>query len=184
MNYNNLYILVLLLGLISCENDLNEVNRVTNSASKSLEVITNVEILYSDSARLKVRITGDTLIRYLVAPQGRDVFPAGVKFEFFNDSGRITSTLTANRAERILRKQQVICTDSVLLLSTNGEELLTNELIWDEPKKIVFTDKFVRLSRPNEIIYSYGFKADQNFTKYEIKAISGKLDAERLKNNF
>lgn len=169
---------------MSCENDINEVNRITNAANKSIEILTNVEILYSDSALLKVRITGDTLIRYLVSPQGKDVFPAGIKVEFFNDSGHITNTLTAHRAERILRKQQVICSDSVLLRSTNREELLTNELIWDEPKKIVFTDKFVRLSRPNEIIYSYGFKADQNFTKYEIKAISGKLDAKRLKTNF
>jgi len=168
----------------ACENDLSEVNRLTGSAEKSIEIITDVEILYSDSARMKVRITGDTLIRYLTTPNGRDVFPHGVKFEFYNDSGQVSSTLTAKKAERLMKKQQVICSDSVLLKSVNGEEIFTNELIWDEPKKIVFTEKFVRLSKPNEVIYSYGFRSNQDFTRYEIKAVSGKLDGGKLKEGF
>ena len=86
----------------------------------------------------------------------------------------------------IKKKFQVFSlrTDSVHLVSKNGEELLTNELIWDELKKEVYTNKFVKLTRPGEIIYSFGFRANQEFTKYEIKAISGKLSKKNLDQNL
>ncbi len=160
----------------SCENDISEVNRIAGlGGSGSLETSSDGEILYSDSARLKVRIEYDTMIRFLDQTDPKDVFPLGVTVSFYDDNEEISSILTAKKAERIPRKNQVIATDSVHLISKNGEELLTNELIWDELKKEIYTNKFVKLTRPGEIIYSFGFKANQEFTKYEIKAISGKL---------
>jgi LPS export ABC transporter protein LptC len=169
--------------MLSCENDINDINRIYASQSSNIEIITGVEILYSDSARLKVRITGDSLKRYQTPPELKDVFTHGVKFEFFDENGRLSSTLTAKKAERNYQRQQVICTDSVTFKGAKGEEIFTNELIWDEAKELIYTDKFVRLSRPNEVVYSYGFKSDQKLEKYELTAVSGVLDGKELQKN-
>jgi len=170
-----------LLVLTACENDLAEVRRVAGASSKgSYETGVDGEIIYSDSAHLKVRIRFDTMVRLLDQSDPRDIFPKGVVVSFYDDAGNIANILTAKRAERILRKSQVVATDSVHLVNRNGEELLTNELIWDEVKREVYTSRFVRLTRPGEIIYSFGFKANQEFTKYEINAISGKLKKGNL----
>jgi len=169
------------LFFASCENDLKEVNRVAGTGGAgSYETSIDGEILYSDSAHLKVRIEYDTMFRQVDQNDPRDVFPKGVIVSFYDENEQIANILTAKKAERIPRKNIVIATDSVHLVSKNGEELLTNELIWDELKKEVYTNKFVKLTRPGEIIYSFGFKANQEFTKYEIKAISGKLNKGNL----
>jgi len=173
--------LMLMLFFASCENDLKEVNRVAGTGGTgSYETSSAGEILYSDSAHLKVRIEYDTMYRSLDQSDPRDIFPKGVIVSFYDEKEQIANILTAKKAERIPRKNIVIATDSVHLVSRNGEELLTNELIWDELKKEVYTNKFVKLTRPGEIIYSFGFKANQEFTKYEIKAISGKLNKGNL----
>ena len=187
--FGTLTILTILLFftmmVMSCENDLKEVNRVAGTAgSGSMETSSDGEIIYSDSAHLKVRIEYDTMIRFLDQADPKDVFPKGVIVSFYDDKEEISSILTANKAERQPRKSLIIATDSVHLVSKNGEELLTNELIWDELKKEVYTNKFVKLTRPGEIIYSFGFRANQEFTKYEIKAISGKLSKKNLDQNL
>lgn len=169
----------------ACENDLAEVRRVTGaSVSGSYEEGVDGEILYSDSANLKVTIKFDTLIRILDQNDPRDVFPKGVVVSFYDDNGEVSSILTAKRAERVVRKNMVVATDSVHLVSRNGEELLTNELIWDELKKEIYTNRFVRLTRPGEIIYSFGFRSNQEFTKYELNALSGRLKKENLDKEF
>lgn len=87
------------------------------SVSGSYEEGVDGEILYSDSARLKVVIKFDTLIRILDQSDPRDIFPRGLIVSFYDDNGQISSILTANRAERIVRKiwwwQRIPCILSV-----------------------------------------------------------------------
>ncbi|HQU94705.1 MAG TPA: LPS export ABC transporter periplasmic protein LptC [Saprospiraceae bacterium] len=188
MNRMTFKIVILCIGMVSfmsCENNIKEINRfVEKAASGSYETGVDGEILYSDSAHLKVRIKFDTMARILDPGDQRDVFPKGVIVYFYDNDGAVSSILTANSAERIAKKNIVVAKDSVHLVSRNGEELLTNELIWDEWKKEVYTNRFVKLTRPGEIIYSFGFKSNQEFTKYEINAISGKLKKENIEGEF
>ncbi|HPB53950.1 MAG TPA: hypothetical protein PLR22_09785, partial [Saprospiraceae bacterium] len=91
---------LLVFSFQACENDLAEVRRVTGvSVSGSYEEGVDGEILYSDSARLKVVIKFDTLIRILDQSDPRDIFPRGLIVSFYDDNGQISSILTANRAE-------------------------------------------------------------------------------------
>lgn len=173
-----------IIVFISCENDINEVNRIAGVTAGGMEIGKDLIILYSDSAKLKVKITTPEIIRLLDPSDRIDRFPKGIKIEFFDDSGNVTSTLTAKTAERSLNKKEVACRDSVFLINDKNETMLTNELIWDEQTKMVETEKFVRLTRPGEIIYSFGFKADQNFSKFELKAISGKLNRDNIQNQL
>jgi hypothetical protein len=51
--------------------------------------------------------------------------------------------------------------------------LSTEELNWDPQKQIVFTDKFVVIETPTEILKGEGLEANQNFTKYKILKPTG-----------
>ena len=58
------------------------------------------------------------------------------------------------------------------------DKLQTSELIWDENLKKIYTEKFIRITRPvmGDTIYGIGFETDQNFKRIEIKQkIKGKL---------
>jgi hypothetical protein len=48
-------------------------------------------------------------------------------------------------------------------------------LIWDEEKKIIYSNSFVKITTSDEIIYGRGMTANENFTDYVIKNITGKI---------
>ena len=54
-----------------------------------------------------------------------------------------------------------------------SEEQTENEIVRDV--EIIYTDQFVKITNPREVIYSYGFKADQNFTRYEVNQVKGRM---------
>ncbi|MCB0634214.1 MAG: LPS export ABC transporter periplasmic protein LptC [Saprospiraceae bacterium] len=178
----------LLLGfflLSACENDPSDVAALLATLNPEVEQATEVEILYSDSSLIKVRIQGPTMLTYLDRNDQRQEFPDGVRVEFFSPEGDITSVLTAKYGVRIDSKNQIIVRDSVVWQSVEQEKLETEELIWDERAEKVFTQKFVVITRPDEIITGHGFESDQNFENARINAVDGRIkisDPSKLKD--
>ena len=72
----------------------------------------------------------------------------------------------------------MVCRGNVLLYNAQGEKLRTSELIWNEVDKIVYSNKFVRITRADGDIQGYGFKADQDFKNVEILAVEGEKEYE------
>ncbi|HQU60419.1 MAG TPA: LPS export ABC transporter periplasmic protein LptC, partial [Saprospiraceae bacterium] len=99
-------------------------------------------------------------------------------------AGATTSELTARYGIRMEKQNQVIVRDSVVWHSVEGEKLETEELIWDERSRKVFTHRFVVVTRPDEIIYGHGFEADQDFSYSRINAIEGRLKAGQLEKEL
>ena len=86
MNKKSFYILALFLSVLySCENDKNEVLLLTRKTNQPVESATNIEVLYSDSARLKVKMTAPVMNRF-VSEKPYLEMPKGVNLKFFDDS--------------------------------------------------------------------------------------------------
>ena len=64
----------------------------------------------------------------------------------------------------------------VVLVNVKGDTLRTELLNWDESKQLIYTDQFVRITTPDEIITGTGFESNAEFTKYKISKISGTFD--------
>ena len=165
----------------SCQNDLAEIQRFIKQEETTYETISDFKTLYSDSAVVKVKIEGPTMLRYLDKDKPRQEFPDGMKVEFFTPNKRVTSRLTAKYGMRLEKDKQIIMRDSVVWESMNKEVLETTELIWDEKEERVFTNKFVVIRRPGEIITGYGFESNQDFTYSKIKSVTGQFASDKLK---
>ncbi|MEL6924689.1 MAG: LPS export ABC transporter periplasmic protein LptC, partial [Bacteroidota bacterium] len=137
-------------------------------------------ILYSDSAKVRVRITAPNMVRFLDRREPRQEFNDGVRVDFFNANQRITSKLTAKSAIRYEKQKEIVVRDSVVLESPGNQKLETSELTWDERDERIHTNKFVMITTPDEKIWGYGFEANQEFTNWKIKAIEGELKVENL----
>lgn len=185
---NRLYFLLVCFPfvIVGCENDIAAVNELFRAFEPGVEIATEIDMLYSDSALVRVRVQGPTLVRHLDKLKPHDEFPEGLHVDFMEDDGSISSTLDAEHGDRFTREKKVIVRDNVVLRNTKGEILETNELIWDELKGEVYTERFVRITKPDEIILAYGFRANQSFTEYELRKVVAKLKAdefqEELKN--
>jgi len=169
-----------LLGLAACEEIKKETRQVFSEEDTAIEVGKDVEILYSDSAVVRVRVTGPVLYNRLDRDDPRQEFPQGVKIEFLQPNLSIRSTLTAKTATRRQEKGQIIARDSVVMTTIEQERLETEELIWDEKTAKVYTEKFVKVTKPGEIIYGYGLEADQDFSYWKIKVPKGRIKIDKL----
>ena len=143
--------------------------------SDQLEVVREVNLTYSDSMILRARVEGPKLIKYLDREDPREEFPEGVKVTFYEPDGQVTSTLVANYGIRRARDHRIQAIGDVVFTSVEGEQLETEELIWDDQREVVFTKKFVLITTPEEKVWGMGFEANQNFTRRRILAPEGRV---------
>ena len=68
--------------------------------------------------------------------------------------------------------------NNVHVVNKKQEEMNTEELNWDQVNDRVWTDRFIKISTKDEIIYGEGFEANQDFTSYEIKRITGTIKVQ------
>lgn len=170
------------IGLfVACENDLKEVNGLVLPQQIQVETAYDVELLYSDSAVVQVRVKGPRMLRYLDNAIPYEEFPDGILVDFIKRSKQQPQNkLTAKYALRYESKNEIIVRDSVVWESGKGEKLETDELIWDDKKKEIYTKRFVKITKPDEVLYGYGFIADQDFNHWEITQLVGEMKVEGL----
>jgi len=177
-----LFLVLLAFAYSSCENDLEAIEQIIPKEDANKEIAHDVTLLYSDSAILRVRIQGPIMVRHLDKTDPREEFTQGLKAEFLGSKNRVSSVLTSKRATRYENKEQIIIRDSVVWQSSNQEKLETEELVWDEKNEKVYSNRYVRITNPDEVVYGYGFEANQDFTGWRIKQVEGRIKVKGMTN--
>lgn len=166
------------LFLISCENDPEQVSNLTSLEKGPLESAKEVEVLYSETAKLRVFLKSSQLDKYA----GDDPyieFPKGLKVFFYGADMKVENQLKANYAIRYERKAVMEAKGDVEVVNEKGEKLNTEKLIWDEKKEMIYTDAFVKVTTLDEVILGEGLEANQTFTKYKVKKIKGTINLKQ-----
>ena len=73
---------ILTLAAFACTDPIKETRQVFTQDDVAVEVGREVEILYSDSAIVRVRVTGPVLHNFSGSEKPRQEFPEGIKMEF------------------------------------------------------------------------------------------------------
>lgn len=190
MNKNLIYRLLFVSLLFSsvlfssCESKIAEMQRKLSKQDLQKERIEEVEMLYSDSAIVRMRIQAPILFNYIETGKEKKEFAEGLKVDFYNENAIITSTLTAQYAIQHQRENRIVIQKKVVVKSKNGEMLETEELIWNELQKELYTDKAVKISTKDELIYGYGFRSNQEFTEWKISKVNGRFNVENIDEDF
>ncbi len=167
---------VLLLGACGSSTTREEIESYQQQAdSLSVEIGRNVTIRYTDSARLKATITAPLMERYPQLSEPYLEMTEGLTAQFYDDQGNVSSNLSANYGKHYERKELIELRNNVHVKNKIGEELESEELFWDQKTKRIFTEKFVKITRNDELIYGEGFESNERFTKYKILKPSGRV---------
>jgi LPS export ABC transporter protein LptC len=167
-------------NIAACVDQHVETRQVITQDDVAVEVAHEVEILYSDSAIVRVRVTGPLLHNINERENPRQEFPEGIKIDFLQPDFSIRSTLTAKTATRQQDKGLITARDSVVFKTVKQEKLETEELIWDEKSGKVRTEKFVKVTQPGEVIYGFGLEAEQDFSYWKILVPKGRIKVEQI----
>ncbi len=169
---------LLLVSLAACENDPAAVAAMFPDVRPDAEVIRDFETIYSDSAQIKVRVTGPQMLRVQEESQFVQYFPAGAHLEFYDDAGKISSTLESGYGIRYETDDRVLLRDSVVWQSVAGDRLDTEELHWVSYDRKIYSDRFVRLRQSDKEITGVGFESNEDFSRAKVIAIQGIVQVE------
>jgi LPS export ABC transporter protein LptC len=170
---------ILGLGLFfSCQNDIEIINAITSEIDFPTESIQHIESIYSDSARIEIRIKAPEVKRYGNAIEPFMEFTRGIEVLFYNEQGEINSQLTANFAVYNETEKLWEARDSVVAINVNGEVLNTDLLFWDEEKGLIYSNKFVKITTDDEVLFGEGLEANQDFSDWVIKKPTGTIYLE------
>jgi LPS export ABC transporter protein LptC len=162
------------LAAYGCENDIARVKLLTDRKKTPLQEARNIEIIYSDSAAVKVQVTAPLSERFELPSPYVD-FSKGVKARFYGDSLKVKSTLTANQAVIREKERKMEARGNVVVVNEKGEQLNSEHLVWDESTKKIYTREFVKITTPDKIIFGEGFEANEDFSVYRIFNIKGTI---------
>lgn len=168
--------LLLIIGAVlfsSCENDIEKINMVSKVDNSPVERAENIEVLYSDSGFVKMKLVGTVLERYANADEPYILFPKGMKTLFYDRALNITSRLSAEWGIRYENNQRMEAKKNVEVINEKGDKLNTEHLTYDQADGKLRSDEFVKITTADEIIYGTGFEANEDFSRYRIFNIKG-----------
>jgi LPS export ABC transporter protein LptC len=162
--------------IAACSNDLEKIHEISiqNQASFPIETIKNCEIIYSDSAKVRVLLNATLMNRY-ADEESYIEFKNGLKVQFFDVNGKKESELNADYAIIDEEKDLMLAQHNVVVRNVDGDVLETEKLNWNQQKEEIFTDEFVKITTENEVIFGQGLVSNQNFSKYTIRKIKGTI---------
>lgn len=157
----------------SCKNDPKEIDALVSKQAIQEDRAEDVTIIYSEHGQSRIRMFATEFIRNEIAKPPYVDMRQGLKVEFFDDSLNVESTLTAMYARWYEGKGNVLIRDSVVVVNKKGETLRTEELIWNQDVRKFYTEKFVRINTPDQVMYGDGLEANEDFSWYRIKNPKG-----------
>jgi LPS export ABC transporter protein LptC len=162
--------------LCSCENDVTEIESLTNNKEAPISKGKNVEFIYSEKANVKIKITAPLMEEYGEEENKYMEMTDGIKVLFYDSLKNVASTLTSNYAIHRVSKNIMEAKDDVVVVNDIGEVLNTEHLIWMEDSSKIYTEEFVKITTKDEIIMGEGMEANQDFTKWKIHKIKGTIN--------
>lgn len=168
------------LILVSCENDIEKVKIITSKKAIPVERGKDVEILYSDSAKIKARLLAKELNRF-AEKQPYIEMPKGIKLYFYDSNQKVNSTLTSQYAKVLQFPDNNImeARRKVVVVNEKNETLKTEHLIWNQKEETIVSDAYVTITTKDEIIMGEGLESNQSFTKYKIKKMKGTINLKK-----
>lgn len=170
--------MVIIVSVMGCQKETAPPTLSEGELQTDVERIEQVEIIYSDSAIIRVRLKGPVMLTHLQAADTYQEFTEGIRIEFFSPWGSITSVMTAGYAVRYQSRGVTYIRKDVVWRSIEGKTLETPELVWDERERNVYTQKFAVVTTPVDTVYSHGFQATQDFRDVRLKAVDGSMELE------
>jgi LPS export ABC transporter protein LptC len=141
-----------------------------------LEEMENVDMLYSEKDQVKVKMIAKKIFKL---QNGDEEFPEGLYLEFYDEFGKISSTLQANHAYFFKGENKWRGRGNVIVKNIDkAQQLNTEELFWRRDTKKIFTEKFVTIRDAADVIYGTGLDADQDLSNYVITKPEGEFDVK------
>lgn len=165
------------LLVAACGNDGRK-PKVPVTYTGPVAVARDIETMYKDSAYVKVRVMAPLRNEF---SNGDSEYPKGITIKFYNSKGLHESTITARYAQYDRASDTYQGKGNVVVENhLEKKRLDSEELRWNHMEKRVFTDQFVRITTPTEVVTGMGLTASEDFKQYKILKVQGIFEKQPM----
>ncbi len=144
-----------------------------------LMVIDNLNISYSDSGRVTVKMS---TAKQLKMQNEDEKYPKAVYVNFIDRAGVEYSSLRGDSGSYSRINNLYTLKGNVFFFNRQMQQSLsTEELYWNPVSRKIYTDKLVRIKTPTDNWLGVGMEANQDFSKYSIKKLKGTFLVDSLR---
>jgi len=159
--------------LFSCKPDIKKIEAITINENQPMETVNDLRIIYSSSGRVQM-IMEAPLMKKFEGEKPYMELPEGFLMMFYDSLMQETSRISAKYAIHYQTDQLIDARNDVIVQNIeSGEKLNTEQLIWDQKGQMIYTEKFVKITTQEEVLYGDGFESDERFTNWIIKNPTG-----------
>lgn len=178
--HKTLPLLLVVVFTCACENDIEKINLLNTSAEYPNIIGEDIEVVYSDSARVKLQMFAKSLKQFNNAEKPYSEFPDGMKVYIFDNELGIESVIQANYAIYYNDEKLWHATGNVIAENfKSGERLDTEELFWDEEKEEIYSNSYTRIVNEDGTFYGQnGFRSNQSLTDYTLIGSKGVVNVK------
>jgi LPS export ABC transporter protein LptC len=155
--------------MTSCENNINDVKALSDKTG-GIDIGKDVAIYMSEGGKMNAKLTAPMMKKYLLDSGKMIEFPNTIKVDFYKDSTKIESKLSADYANYKQEENKFFLRGNVVVYTVKGDTLWCKEMYWDQATSKFHTDKEVVVKQHNPIskIYGLGLEANQDLTDIKI----------------
>lgn len=164
-----------MLLLSACENSLNDIAKISSQEeNKPISRSTDVDVIYSDSAKVKARLLAPLMIELDDQNKGYQEMPKGVNITFYDDSLRKKGTITSDYAIRLQKENTITFRKNVVATNAQGETFKSEELVYDQTAKKIYTNKPVTINMGNgDVMQGIGATSNESLYPWVIQQSTG-----------
>lgn len=176
-----MWAMVALMGfVVACSNTKTEVAQGYENVDSLPTLYTrDVLSLISDSGITRYRIEAPTWYMYDNAEEPYWYFPDGIKVERFDTLFQTEALVLSDTATYYEDRQLWQLDRNVHIENFEGRIFDTQQLFWDQHRRIIYSDSAIRITTDDEVIEGVGFLSNEQLTKYSILRTSGIFTVER-----
>ncbi len=168
-NLTTALLVVVVLFTVSCSKDEpDKIEAVKDRKTLPALSATKITTVISDSGITRYRIYTDKWDIYDRAAEPYWEFSKGIHFERFAENLSVNATFNSNYARYYERKRMWEFKGKVKAINLEGVMFETDILYWDEASDRIFSDQFIKITRPTMIITGVGFEANESLSQWKI----------------
>jgi len=160
--------------LLSCES---KIDTLKNTDILTMPSITgrDFETIVTDSGKIQLIMRAPLMETFNNTEDPYSEFRSGMKILFYDGHDEPIASATGKYAKYLNKKKLWELKDSVVVINEAKEMLETELLFWDEDKDMIYTDRFVKITREDQTILGTGFESDSRLLSPVVKRVTATI---------
>jgi LPS export ABC transporter protein LptC len=162
---------VIVIIVLSCEN---KIDFIPKSDLLTLPSITtrNFSTVYTDSGKLQLVLSSPLLEQYDNKDLSYSEFRSGIKVVFFDGKKAPVGSVNSKYAKYTNKDNLWELRDSVVVINEDNEKLETELLFWNQKNDLIYTDRFFKITNPDQVTQGFGFESNSRLNNRKLKKVN------------